>query len=99
MKRIFIVAMILLSTVSAGFVNDFMVDDTIRPLNDTTRPYATKFGENWFISANGTVNWWQGSDRIPAGNFDKPVGPTFGAYSTNKMMQKYFHLQVKKNPN
>lgn len=95
MKRIFIVAMILLSAVSAGFANVFMVDDTIRPLNDTTRPYATKFGENWFISANGTVNWWQGSDRIPAGNFDKPVGPTFGAsLSVGKWITHNLALRV-----
>ena len=48
-------------------------------MNDTTRPYATKLGQNWFISATGNINWWQGSDQIPAGDFTKPSGPTFGA--------------------
>lgn len=53
-------------------------DDDPYPLNDTTRPYASKLGQNWFITANGSINWWQGSDQIPAGNFTSPNGPTFG---------------------
>ena len=78
MKRIFLITLIVFSTAFAAFANDYLADDTIRPLNDTTRPYATKLGQNWFITANGSVNWWQGSDQIPAGDFTKLNGPTFG---------------------
>ena len=35
---------------------------------DPVRYLNTKFWQNWFISADGTVNWWQGSDKNPAGN-------------------------------
>ena len=37
---------------------------------DSVRYLTTKAGQNWFISANGTVNWWQGSDRFPGGGFN-----------------------------
>lgn len=38
---------------------------------DSVRYLTTKAGQNWFITANGTINWWQGSDRNPAGNYSK----------------------------
>ena len=38
---------------------------------DSVRYLTTKAGQNWFISANGTMDWWQGSDRNPAGNYNK----------------------------
>lgn len=86
MKKViftFIVVLVTAASVFAGgtMTNHFAVADTITPspyLNDTTRPYATKLGQNWFITADGTINWWQGSDQIPAGDFTKPSGPTFG---------------------
>lgn len=46
--------------------------------NDSTRYLASTIKQNWFISANASTNWWQGSDRIPAGNFTTLNGPTFG---------------------
>lgn len=46
--------------------------------NDTTRYLSSTLSENWFVTVNGSVNWWQGSDRIPAGNFTTLNGPSFG---------------------
>ncbi len=54
---------------------------------DSVRYLTTKAGKNWFISADGTVNWWQGSMRTPEG-FTKSYtavewgSPTFG-FSVN----------------
>lgn len=38
---------------------------------DSVRYLTTKAGQNWFISARGTMDWWQGSDKNPGGNFTK----------------------------
>ena len=74
MKKVFIaiVAFLALSSsvMAAGHV-------------DSVRYLTTKFGQNWFISADATANWWQGSMRVPEGynnsytavEWDKP---TFG---------------------
>ena len=45
---------------------------------DSVRYLTSAFGQNWFITANGSVNWWQGSDRNPAGNYTALNGPSFG---------------------
>lgn len=45
---------------------------------DSLRYLSSRFGQNWFITADGTVNWWQGSDRNPAGNYTTLNGPSFG---------------------
>ena len=37
--------------------------------NDSTRYLSTKFSQNWFISAEGNIDWWQGSDRNSNGNY------------------------------
>ena len=42
------------------------------------RYLASTLGQNWFVSFNGNVNWWQGSDRNPIGNYTTMNGPTFG---------------------
>ena len=34
---------------------------------DSVRYLTTKWGKNWFISAGGAVNWWQGSNNVPQG--------------------------------
>ncbi len=34
---------------------------------DSVRYLTTRFGKNWFISADVTANWWQGSMRTPEG--------------------------------
>ena len=38
---------------------------------DSVRYLTTKAGQNWFISAAGTMDWWQGTDRNPGGDFTK----------------------------
>jgi outer membrane protein OmpA-like peptidoglycan-associated protein len=47
---------------------------------DSLRYLSSKFGQNWFITANGTVNWWQGSDKNTANgmNYLTLNGPSFG---------------------
>lgn len=60
---------------------------------DSVRYLTTKAGQNWFISANGTIDWWQGTDRNPGGNFtkvqwDKPSfggGVAVGKWITHKV--------------
>ena len=34
---------------------------------DSVRYLTTKWGKNWFISAGGSANWWQGSMNVPEG--------------------------------
>ena len=50
---------------------------------DSVRYLTTKFGQNWFISADATANWWQGSMRVPEGYNNNYTAvewgkPTFG---------------------
>ena len=74
MKKVFIaiVAFMALSSsvMAAGHV-------------DSVRYLTTKFGQNWFISADATANWWQGSMRVPEGYNNNYTAvewgkPTFG---------------------
>lgn len=74
MKKVFIaiVAFMALSSsvMAAGHV-------------DSVRYLTTKFGKNWFISADATANWWQGSMRVPEGYNNSYTAvewgkPTFG---------------------
>ncbi len=74
MKKVFIaiVAFMALSSsvMAAGHV-------------DSVRYLTTKFGQNWFISADATANWWQGSMRVPEGYNNTYTAvewgkPTFG---------------------
>ena len=69
MKRIaFITCIVLLAGINCKAASD----------NDSTRYLASTMKQNWFITANASVNWWQGSDRNPAGNYTSLNGPTFG---------------------
>lgn len=45
---------------------------------DSVRYLSSTFGQNWFITTDASVNWWQGSDRNPAGNYLTLNGPSFG---------------------
>lgn len=36
---------------------------------DSVRYLTTKFGRNWFISVDGSVDWWKGSDQNLNGNY------------------------------
>lgn len=69
MKRIILAIGILFATLTGW-------SSTLQ--SDSTRYLASTLGQNWFVSVNGSVNWWQGSDRIPAGNFTTLNGPSFG---------------------
>ena len=79
MKKVFITMIALLavstSVMAAGHV-------------DSVRYLTTKAWKNWFISADATCNWWQGSMRTPEGLYDKSYtavewgNPTFG-FSVN----------------
>lgn len=69
MKKLFFAIGILFVTVTASA-------NTAE--NDSIRYLASTLGQNWFVTANGTINWWQGSDRNPVGNYNSLNGPTFG---------------------
>ena len=69
MKRFILAIGILLVTLAASA-------NTMR--SDSTRYLASTLGQNWFVTVNGSTNWWQGSDRNPAGNYTSLNGPTFG---------------------
>lgn len=60
MKKAFITAIAILvastTSMAAGHV-------------DSVRYLTTKFWQNWYVSADGTINWWRGSDRNPNGNY------------------------------
>ena len=74
MKKVFI-TMIAFLALSSTVMADGHVD--------SVRYLTTKAWKNWYISASGTVNWWQGSMRTPEG-FSKSYTavewgkPTFG---------------------
>ena len=61
MKKVFI-TMFTFFAISTSVMADGHVD--------SVRYLTTKAWKNWFISANATVNWWQGSMRTPE-VFDK----------------------------
>ena len=45
---------------------------------DSVRYLSTKYGQNWFVTADVTADWWQGSDNNPAADYRTLNGPTFG---------------------
>ena len=48
---------------------------------DSVRYLTTKAWKNWFVSAEGSIDWWQGSDLNPNGNYTAVQWgkPSFGA--------------------
>lgn len=63
--------------------------------SDSTRYLASTLGQNWFVTANGSINWWQGSDRNPAGNYTTLNGPTFGGgVSVGKWITHNFAIRL-----
>ena len=36
---------------------------------EPTRYLASTLKQNWFISVDGNIDWWKGSDKNPAGNY------------------------------
>ncbi len=60
MKKTFIAIIAFLAMSTSAFAGQ---------QNDSTRYLATKAWKNWFISADGNIDWWKGSDKNPAGNY------------------------------
>ena len=58
MKRIF-VTIIALIAISSSVMADGHID--------SVRYQTTRWRRNWFVSADATINWWQGSMRMPEG--------------------------------
>lgn len=77
MKRIFITICVVLCGTLTGFAQAERGERSTNPA-DTSRYLVSTLGQNWFVSLDGSVNWWQGSDRNPAGNYTTLNGPTFG---------------------
>jgi hypothetical protein len=48
---------------------------------DSIRKPISNFKKNWFISADGNIDWWKGSDNNPAGKYAAVQWnkPSFGA--------------------
>ena len=74
MKKVFITIIAFLAISSAA-----MADGHV----DSVRYLTTKAWKNWFISADATCNWWQGSMRTPEGFVNSYTAvewgkPTFG---------------------
>ena len=61
MKKVFI-TMIAFLAISSSVMADGHVD--------SVRYLTTKAWKNWFISVDGNIDWWKGSDKNPAGNYD-----------------------------
>lgn len=58
MKRIFF-TIIALIAISSSVMADGHAD--------SVRYLTTRWNRNWFVSADATINWWQGSMRLPEG--------------------------------
>ena len=56
MKKVFVTFITLLAISSS-----VMADGHI----DSVRYLTTRWRRNWFVSADATINWWQGSMRMP----------------------------------
>ena len=64
---------------------------------DSTRYLETTFKQNWFISADANINWWQGSDRNPNGNYTAVQWnkPSFGgSINIGKWLNHKFGLRL-----
>jgi Outer membrane protein and related peptidoglycan-associated (lipo)proteins len=69
MKKTTLTLIILFFITSIGFASGHV---------DSTRYLTTRFYQNWFLSANGNMNMWRGSDRNINGNYRTFNGPSFG---------------------
>lgn len=72
MKKSFITLIAILA-----FSTSVMADGHV----DSVRYLTTKAWKNWFVSAEGSIDWWQGSDLNPNGNYTAVQWgkPSFGA--------------------
>ena len=62
---------------------------------DSVRYMTTKAGQNWFITLNGTMNWWHGSDKYPQGDYDKVHWDRMGFVVVNLSVWKIVFRRVK----
>lgn len=58
MKKVFITLITLLAFSSSVIAEGHV---------DSVRYLTTRWRRNWFVSADATINWWQGSMRMPEG--------------------------------
>lgn len=77
MKRILLIFCVALYGTLSGYAQAERQERSIYS-DDTLRYLSSNLNQNWFLSLNGTINWWQGSDRNPVGNYTTLNGPTFG---------------------
>lgn len=72
MKKVFITLVALLALTSSMMASGHV---------DSVRYLATRGWRNWFVSAEGHIDWWQGSDMNPNGNYTAVQWrkPSFGA--------------------
>lgn len=65
---------------------------------DSVRYLTTKAGQNWFISAQGTANWWKGSLMTPANfknyNTINPEVGFGGSVAVGKWINHKFAVRV-----
>ena len=74
MKRIFLIRCVVLCGTFFCSAQERSTDP-----DDTLRYLSSTMTQNWFVSVNGNVNWWQASDRNPVGHYNTILsGPTFG---------------------
>ena len=63
---------------------------------DTIQYLDSKFSQNWFFAVDGSINWWQGSDTNPAGNYTAVQwgNPTYGGgLSIGKWINHVFGIR------
>ena len=64
---------------------------------DSVRYLNSRFKDNWFISADGNIDWWQGSDKNPNGNYTAVQWgkPSFGAsFNVGKWFTHSFGMRL-----
>ena len=77
MKRIVLIICVAICGTLQGYAQIERQERTTNP-DDTLRYLSSTMSQNWFINAFTSANWWQGSDRNPAGNYTSLNGPTLG---------------------
>lgn len=87
-----IIAFVAMATTTSVFAQVDTVDHYIQ-----NRYLATTLQQNWFISADGSIDWWKGSDKNPAGNYTAVQWgrPSFGAsLNVGKWITHNFGLRL-----
>ena len=88
MKKVFLTMIAILSITMS-----VMADGHV----DSVRYLTTKAWKNWFVSADGSIDWWQGSDMNPKGNYTAVQWgkPSFGtSLSVGKWLNHRLGLRL-----